>query len=321
MSHNSSVYKNKEGGYIFISHSHLDIEKVRLIRNTLESEGFEPLCFYLKCLSDDDEVEGLIKREIDSRDIFLYVESKNSKESKWVQKERKYISGRKDKTIYEINLDDTEDLKEEVLSILQKSRIFLSYSHKDEELAEEIVAKLAKHDYQIKLPKDFLTGGVNFAEVLQERIRVACEDGCLLVLITQNSLEAKHVLMELNYAFKIAEEIGTLDCILPVIVGDFNLSDPRFQYFLNGLSAVHIGENPTDSELEGIAEAIKYVFSKKVLYRNVLKWTREREYVSTSSIQRTFGISFPKAMSFFIRLQKDGIIGTEQTQYGVKVLK
>lgn len=321
MSQNNSIYKNKEGGYIFISHSHLDIKKVRIIRNTLEAEGFEPLCFYLKCLSDDDEVEGLIKREIDSRDIFLYVESENSKESKWVQKERKYISDRKDKTIYEINLDNTEDLKEDVLAILQKSRIFLSYSHKDKILAEEIVARLAKHDYQIKLPKDFLMGGMNFAEAIQERIRVSCEDGCLLVLITKNSLEAKHVLMELNYAFKIAQEIGTLDCILPVVVGDFDLSDARFEYFLSGLSVLHINENPTNDDFEEIAKAVKFILSRKVLYHNVLKWTREREYVSISAIQRTFGVSFTKATAFFNRMQKDGIIGTEQTEHGVKVLK
>jgi len=42
-----------EGGYVFISHSHQDIEKVRKIRNEMEDQGFEPLCFYLKCLTDD----------------------------------------------------------------------------------------------------------------------------------------------------------------------------------------------------------------------------------------------------------------------------
>ena len=36
-----------KGGYIFLSHSHDDIEKVRKLRNMLEDEGFEPLCFYL----------------------------------------------------------------------------------------------------------------------------------------------------------------------------------------------------------------------------------------------------------------------------------
>ena len=60
--------QKSKGGYIFLSHSHEDIEKVREIRNSLEQDGFEPLCFYLKCLSDDSEIEDLIKREIDARE-------------------------------------------------------------------------------------------------------------------------------------------------------------------------------------------------------------------------------------------------------------
>lgn len=41
---------NKDGGWIFISHSHLDIDIVRRIRNKLEDRGFEPLMFFLKCI-------------------------------------------------------------------------------------------------------------------------------------------------------------------------------------------------------------------------------------------------------------------------------
>lgn len=40
---------NKNGGWIFIFHSHLDIDIVRRIRNKLEDRGFEPLMFFLKC--------------------------------------------------------------------------------------------------------------------------------------------------------------------------------------------------------------------------------------------------------------------------------
>ena len=39
--------------YFFISHSHQDIEKVRIIRNVIEETFFyEPILFFLKCLSD-----------------------------------------------------------------------------------------------------------------------------------------------------------------------------------------------------------------------------------------------------------------------------
>ena len=67
--------KSNKGGYIFLSHSHDDIDKVRKIRNHLEKDGFEPLCFYLKCLEDDSEIEDLIKREIDAREWFVFINS------------------------------------------------------------------------------------------------------------------------------------------------------------------------------------------------------------------------------------------------------
>ena len=67
------LWNLKITGYVFISHSHKDIKKVRKIRNMIENSGFEPLYFFLKCLTDD-VVEGLIKREIDARDWFVYVD-------------------------------------------------------------------------------------------------------------------------------------------------------------------------------------------------------------------------------------------------------
>lgn len=61
----------KEGGWVFISHSHLDIEVVRKIRNQLEECGFEPLMFYLKCLTDDNEIESLIQKTSSCKKDFL----------------------------------------------------------------------------------------------------------------------------------------------------------------------------------------------------------------------------------------------------------
>ena len=49
------------------------------------------LMFYLKCLSDENEIEELIKREIDEREWFIYADSQNARASRWVQTEREYI--------------------------------------------------------------------------------------------------------------------------------------------------------------------------------------------------------------------------------------
>ena len=80
-----------EGGYVFISHAHKDIGAIRKIRNYLEDNGLEPICFYLRCLSDNDEILDLIKREIDAREWFLLVDSENARQSKWVKTEVEYI--------------------------------------------------------------------------------------------------------------------------------------------------------------------------------------------------------------------------------------
>ena len=83
--------ENKEI-WIFLSHSNKDFAKVRLIRNYLEERSCRPLMFYLKCLSNDDEIDDLIKREIDCRTRFIICDSENSQASKWVQSEVKYIT-------------------------------------------------------------------------------------------------------------------------------------------------------------------------------------------------------------------------------------
>lgn len=59
---------------IFLSHSHKDEEKVRKIRDVFEILDCEPLIFFLKCLDDNNtELEDFIKKEIEARNIFLYL--------------------------------------------------------------------------------------------------------------------------------------------------------------------------------------------------------------------------------------------------------
>ncbi len=69
-----------ENKYIFISHSHADLSKVRLVRNTFEDRGYEPILFYLHSLSDENEITDLIKREIDARLWFWTVRFPERKE-------------------------------------------------------------------------------------------------------------------------------------------------------------------------------------------------------------------------------------------------
>ena len=93
----------KKGGcWIFLSHSSKDIDKVRIIRNEFEKYSHNPLAFHLRCLNADTpegklELDNLIKREIDSREWFVFCESDAARKSQYVNMEKEYIikSGKK----------------------------------------------------------------------------------------------------------------------------------------------------------------------------------------------------------------------------------
>lgn len=114
--------KLKRRIYIFVSHSHKDIEKVRVIRNYLEGLGGEPILFFLLSLTDEDEITTLIKNEIASRIWFIYCESPNAKASKWVRTELDYTKeiGKKNFLNIDLNeaVNDDLELNEKYKQIL-----------------------------------------------------------------------------------------------------------------------------------------------------------------------------------------------------------
>lgn len=85
--------------WVFISHSNKDFKAVRMVRNHLEESGHRPLLFYLKCFDDfenlsveqQNRLEELIYAEISARKWFVLCDSKNARESAWVQKEAAFI--------------------------------------------------------------------------------------------------------------------------------------------------------------------------------------------------------------------------------------
>lgn len=65
----------EEGFWVFVSHSTKDFERIRLVRNALEDSRFRPILFYLKCMEDEDEINELLKREIDAHRHFVPCDS------------------------------------------------------------------------------------------------------------------------------------------------------------------------------------------------------------------------------------------------------
>jgi len=250
-------FKKAKGGYIFLSHSHDDIEKVREIRNMLEKEGFEPLCFYLKCLSDDSEIEDLIKREIDAREWFVFVNSENSRKSKWVTLEREYITQQDSNKIIEIKLDD-ESIKYVVGKITKNLRVFLSFAVKDYNLAHRIRTKLEEKDYLVYSGDDFkASSGEELMQLSQNAIAEASEEGCVIVLLTTVALRSEWIKQEVLFAIEQGKNI------IPVMVGRHIKMDPVFREMLENVQHYYLQEHPSDEEIADMIELIGQEIVKK----------------------------------------------------------
>ena len=109
--------------YIFLSHSRNDIAKVRQVRDYLEEQSIEPILFNLKCLTDSDELTSLVKREIETRKWFLYLDSHNARKSARVREEVSYARSQLKKQIFRLNLDEPWLMQKMTLnSIIGKMR-------------------------------------------------------------------------------------------------------------------------------------------------------------------------------------------------------
>lgn len=146
--------KNNKG-YIFLSHSHKDLDKVRKIRNLFEENNIEPILFYLRCMDNPDSneakiLEELIHKEIDARDFVVYAKSNNSENSKWVQNELAYIKNTKPQNIKTITLDKKfTSIQNDIEDILKNRRIVTINFNHDNNILDKFSSYFIKKDYMI----------------------------------------------------------------------------------------------------------------------------------------------------------------------------
>lgn len=193
--------------WVFLSHSNKDYEKVRQVRNLLEEQKFRPLMFFLCCLDDDQEIDNLIKREIDHRTRFIYCESENSKESRWVQEEVKYIKS-KDRIFETINLDlPITEIKKQLDNFRKEANIFISYQREDSELAKAIYCRLKKYEFNVWIDFSDLRVGSDFQREIKNALLNAVNNGYVIALLNEKILnsqgwtraELKKALQESNH--------------------------------------------------------------------------------------------------------------------------
>jgi hypothetical protein len=210
-----------EGAWIFVSHSHRDLEKVREIRNELECRGHNPLLFFLKCLSDDDaRLPQLIRDEIKAREWFILCDSPNAKKSDYVQQEVELIKSMEGKAFETIDLN--QNLQTELHKLVRLSKratVFLSYARHDREIAERIWRALQAHDYSVWFD-EAVTAGQDLAAALHSAIDAAVARGFVLVLLSPASLASQWCKHETEYALQLTARSQRSN-VIPVVVAPF----------------------------------------------------------------------------------------------------
>ncbi|MGM9764428.1 MAG: TIR domain-containing protein [Candidatus Cryptobacteroides sp.] len=194
--------------WIFLSHSNKDFAKVREIRNYLEERSCRPLMFYLKCLSNDDEINALIKREIDCRTRFIICDSANSQSSKWVQSEVKYIKSQQ-RSYETIDLRKSdEEIKAQLDKMIKNTRIFLSYSRQDSDLVSAVYSHICKYDIRCFLDEEnLIASGTSFSDQMTNAINLAKEFGFIVFFASKYSLSSNWVVSEIQYSLTIGAKM------------------------------------------------------------------------------------------------------------------
>ena len=244
---------------IFLSHSSKDIEKVRKIRDILETIGYEPLMFYLKCLDDENEIlEDFIKQEIEARNIFIYCKSKQAEESEWVQKELEYIRSFSTKRLYEIDIerplrDTLIGLLQSIAEILKRNRVFLSCSHADHDrlFGDSIEAFLQDKGYDVCR---FRTLDYSKEDEYRQALFDITENGVFIPVISYNSTSSVYCMSELETALDSFGRDGTLT-IAPLF---FNISREiayeKCPTLLKSIEGIEV--ELTSSNFEGMKEKL-----------------------------------------------------------------
>lgn len=244
--------------YFFISHSHLDIEKVRIIRNIIEETFFyEPILFFLKCLSDEEEIQTLIKREINERIWFVYCDSENARKSEYVRKEREFVenliaSGKKI-NVLNIELDEFniwdegcyEYIRRQVFYRIRKTKIFLSYQHKDSPIAIKVKEALSKRGFSVWYDLDFECG-CNWGEQIGNSIKEHSYKNGLFIPLIGEECNSPYVKNELDLAI----QHGSL--VLPVYIGQSRLDNLD----LLKLQSFYLDIDNFDEEIDNLVSVI-----------------------------------------------------------------
>ena len=230
--------------WIFVSHSTRDLDKVRSVRNAVEALHGEPILFFLKCLSEHDEIDELVKREIEARNFFLLCDSANAKSSKWVQDEIAHVKSLKTKQLVTIDLDaDWQTQISGIHSIVRYATVFLSYAQTDEEAIAPVRTGLIENDFCVWDPFHNLQVGDNFADQISAAVEESARFGFFIHFLSRASLRSEWAARELDIAIRI----DVRDRYIPVLLRPYYEISDLLPEFVRGRQLIdYSGRNVED---------------------------------------------------------------------------
>ena len=205
--------RRRQKAWVFVSHSTKDMASVRRVRNEIEGAGGEPLLFFLKCISESDELDDLLKREIVARRYFLLCDSTHAQASKWVQDEVAHVRSLTGKRIETIDLTWAWARQAAVVkTLLKTATLFPVYARPDRRIVEPLLEELERLDFGLFDAFD-REGPV---DELADEITIAIDQSrYLLEFVSRHSLASQWCRLETDYFVERTEQRGNY---IPVLL-------------------------------------------------------------------------------------------------------
>ena len=246
------------GAWIFVSHSNLDFEQVRKIRNYLEGKGHKPILFYLKAQENESwkkVFEDFIKDEIRSREVFVICQSPNAKVSDPVQDEIDFVLKLKGVAQISVDLEWPWAQQQEALNRASRSgSVFVSYLASRQQEALPICDGLENHGFRVWSLLD-VPPSANWRDKMTE----ALAEAHVVALLDPQTVNSPHVQAELKFALDQIKLNPKLS-LFPVVISDFQATFAAVQATMPDLAHYQlldfsVGSAPANIQM--LAKAIR----------------------------------------------------------------
>ena len=131
-------------------------------------------------------------------------------------------------------------------------RVFLSYSRKDRYIAQAIYNGCLKHDFKVFYDLESIRVGGDWTVSSTNALEEAAKHCCVVIIISENSVNSDIVVRELNLA------VSPKAYILPIIVDNFKLP-AQFVFHLSTFQQYHLKTPVSVKQVEEIVALIEKI--------------------------------------------------------------